>query len=380
MGRAWPVLIVLGFSQLCSSWGALAIIAVQVEMRADLGISTEDVAALVWVYSFSLAIGAIAAQVLIGHWSRRAVLLASLCLLGVAGTAMGLAQSWEQAMVARVAMALGGASVMPTASMIAGSLVSEEHRPAALSVVFAGLTGSTVIALPLSSFIGEAFGWRMTWFVAGGAAFTAALAAAIGVPGGIRGARASLSAMLSVLSNRATSLTIATSMLLLCGGFLTYSMMGFWFVEVAEAPRAALTPALLVSGVASMIGNALSSRVVRAAGRNGTILGGLGFTMLCYLILWAAPHVHLLSYPAFVLFGVGWSLCLAPLQSRLMEAAGPLAQLALAVNASGFFAGQGIGAAAGGAVYDAFGPVALPLASVFVLALATMVYFLSRRA
>lgn len=380
MGRAWPILILLGFCQLCASWGSLAIIAVQVEMRDGLGIAADDVAALVWAFSFSLAIGALAAQVLVGHWSRRAVLFASLVLLGLGGIGLGLAQSWEQAMLARVAMALGAASVLPTASVIAGSLVTDAQRPAAMSVVFGGLTASLVIAMPISSAVAEAAGWRMAWFVAGGAAFVAALGVGLGVPGGVHGTRASLGAMLAVLANRATGLTIATTLLLICGGFITYSMMAFWFVEVGGAPRAALTSALLASGIASMIGNAFSSHIVRALGRDGTILGGLGFTAACFLVLWLAPHFYWLSYPAFICFGVGWALCLAPLQSRLMETAGPRAQLALALNASAFFAGQGLGAAGGGAVYEGWGPTALPLVSVAVLVLAAFLFFVSRRA
>ena len=84
MGRAWPILILLGFCQLCASWGSLAIIAVQVEMRSGLGITAEEVAALVWAFSFSLAVGALVAQVLIGHWDRRAVLLPRWPCWGVA--------------------------------------------------------------------------------------------------------------------------------------------------------------------------------------------------------------------------------------------------------------------------------------------------------
>lgn len=380
MGRTWPVLILLGFCQFCATWGSLAIIAVQVEMRTGLGISAEDVAALVWVFSFSLAIGALVAQVVIGHWERRAVLFASLALLGCGAVALGFAQNWEQAMAARVAMALGAASVMPTASVIAASLVTEAQRPAAMSVVFGGLTAALVAALPISSAVAEAAGWRAAWFVAAGAAFVATAGVAIGVPGGVRGARASVSAMLAVLSDRATALTIATTLLLICGGFITYAMIAFWFVEVGEAPRAALTTALLAAGVASVIGNAFSSHLVRLLGREGTILGGLSFTALCFLILWAMPHFYWLSYPAFIFFSVGWALCLAPLQARLMETAGPRAQLALALNASAFFGGQGLGAAGGGAVYEAFGPASLPIASVAVLALATFLFFLSRQA
>lgn len=380
MGRAWPILILLGFCQFCATWGSLAIIAVQVEMRAGLGVSADDVAALVWAFSFSLAGGALVAQVLIGHWERRAVLFASLTLLGCGGVALGFAQTWEQAMVARVAMALGAASVMPTASVIAASLVTEAQRPAAMSVVFGGLTASLVVALPVSSALAEAAGWRAAWFVAGGAAFIAAIGVAIGVSGGVRGTRASFSAMRAVLADRATSLTIATTFLLICGGFITYSMIGFWFVEVGEAPRTALTTALFAAGIASVIGNAFSSHLVRLLGRDGTILGGLAFTAFCFLILWAAPQFYWLSYPAFIFFSVGWALCLGPLQARLMETAGTRAQLALALNASAFFGGQGLGAAGGGAVYEALGPVTLPAASVAVLVLATLLFFISKQA
>lgn len=379
MGRAWPVLILLGFCQFCASWGSLAIIAVQVEMRDGLNVSTDEVAALVWAFSFSLAIGAPLAQALIGHWDRRSVLFSSLALLGFGAIALGFAQSWEQAMAARIAMALGAASVMPTASVIAASMVEEAQRPAAMSIIFGGLTASLVIAMPISSAVAEAMGWRAAWFVAAGAAFAAAAGVMLGAPGGVRGTRASLGAMLSVLASRATGLTILTALMLICGGFITYSMMAFWFVEVGEAPRSALTYALLLGGIASVGGNAVSSFVVKALGREGTVLGGLSFTTICFLILYAAPHAYWVSYPAFVCFGVGWSLCLAPLQARLMESAGERAQLALALNASAFFGGQGLGAAVGGGVYEAFGPVMLPLASVVVLCGATGVFFVSRR-
>ena len=379
MGRAWPVLILLGFCQFCASWGSLAIIAVQVEMREGLGVSADDVAALVWAFSFSLALGAPLAQAVIGHWDRRSVLFSSLALLGFGAIALGFAQSWEQAMAARVAMALGAASVMPTASVIAASMVAPEHRPAAMSIIFGGLTASLVIALPISSAVAEAMGWRAAWFVAAGAAFVAAAGVLLGAPGGVRGTRASLGAMLSVLASRATGLTVLTTLLLICGGFITYSMMAFWFVEVGEAPRSAFTYALLLGGIASVGGNAVSSFVVTALGREGTVLGGLSFTAICFLILYAAPHAYILSYPAFICFGVGWALCLAPLQARLMETAGERAQLALALNASAFFGGQGLGAAMGGGVYEAFGPVMLPLASVVVLCGATVVFFVSRR-
>ncbi len=378
MGRAWPVLILLAFTQFCASWGSLTIIGVQVEMREGLNVSGGAIAGLIWSYSFAIAVGAILAQVLIGHWPRRSVLLFSMSLLGFGACFLGLAQTWEQAMIARVLMAVGGCSVMPTTTVIAASLVPESHRPAALSVVFTGLTASLVLALPIASLVSSAAGWRAAWFVSGGSAFVAVIGLAWGVPAGIRGTRATLKSIRAVLADRATALTILTTLLLITGGFMTYAMISFWLVEVTQTPRWAVIPVLLASGIASTAGNVFSSPILKVLGRDSTIIAGMASAAVCFAILWTIPHILWLSYPAMILMGFGWSLCLAPLQSRLVQTSGPRSQLALALNASAFFGGQGFGAVFGGAVYESFGPVLLPLFSILVLGGATVLFSLAK--
>jgi|GEM_PF-1214264 len=378
MGRAWPVLILLAFTQFCASWGSLTIIGVQVEMRDGLNVSGDAIAGLIWSYSFSIAVGAILAQVLIGHWPRRAVLLCSMSLLGLGACFLGLAQTWEQAMIARVFWAVGGCSIMPTTTVIAASLVPESQRPAALSVVFTGLTASLVLALPIASLVSSSAGWRAAWFVSGGSAFIAVIGLAWGVPAGIQGTRATFKSIRAVLADRATSLTILTTLLLITGGFMTYAMVSFWLVEVTQTPRWAVIPILLASGIASTAGNILSSPILKILGRDPTIIAGMGSAAACFIILWTLPQILWFSYPAMILMGLGWSLCLAPLQARLVQTAGPRSQLALALNASAFFGGQGFGAICGGAVYVAFGPVLLPLFSVLVLGGATVLFYLAK--
>jgi DHA1 family inner membrane transport protein len=281
-------------------------------------------------------------------------------------------------MTARVLMAVGGCSVMPTTTVIAASLVPESQRPAALSVVFTGLTASLVLALPIASLVSSAAGWRAAWFVSGGSAFVAVIGLAWGVPAGIRGTRATLKSIRAVLADRATALTILTTLLLITGGFMTYAMISFWLVEVTQTPRWAVIPVLLASGIASTAGNVFSSPILKVLGRDSTIIAGMASAAVCFAILWTIPHILWLSYPAMILMGFGWSLCLAPLQSRLVQTSGPRSQLALALNASAFFGGQGFGAVFGGAVYESFGPVLLPLFSILVLGGATILFSLAK--
>lgn len=378
MGRAWPVLVLLAFTQFCASWGSLTIIGVQVEMRNGLGVSADAIAALVWSFSFSIAVGALLAQILIGHWPRRMVLLTSMSLLGLGACGLGLSQTWEQAMIARVVMAVGASSIMPTTTVIAASIVPEAQRPAALSVVFTGLTASLILALPIASFVGTIAGWRAAWFVSGGAAFAATIGLALGVPAGVRGTRASLKAMRAIVADHATALSILTTLLLISGGFLTFAMVSFWLVEVAQTPRWAVVPVLLASGIASTAGNALSTPILKLIGRDQTILLGMGSTALCFVLLWILPQMLWFSLSALVLMGLGWSLCLAPIQARLISTSGSRAQLALALNASAFFGGQGLGAVGGGAVYETFGPVILPLFSLLILGISALIFFIGK--
>ena len=118
--------------------------------------------------------------------------------------------------------------------------------------------------------------------------------------------------------------------------------------------------------------------ILKKVGRDATILLGMLFTTACFILLWALPGVVSLAIPAFVLMGLGWTLCLAPLQARLIATSGPSAQLALALNASAFFGGQGLGAVAGGAVYETFGPVLLPLFSLLAVFGAAVLFFLAK--
>lgn len=378
MARAWPVLVLLAITQFCTSWGSLTIIGVQVEMRTGLGVSADAIAALIWSFSFTIALGALVAQILIGHWPRRTVLLVSMSLLGLGACGLGLSQTWGQAMFFRLVMALGAASIMPTTTVIAASMVPEGQRAAALSIVFTGLTASLILALPIASFVATFAGWRAAWFVSGGAAFAATIGLAWGVPAGVRGTRASLAAIRAILADRATALSIFTTLLLISGGFLTFALISFWLVEVAQVPRWSVVPALLASGLASTAGNALSAPILKRIGRDTTILVGTLFTAACFVFLWLLPAVLWLALPALILMGLGWSLCLAPLQARLIATSGPRAQLALALNASAFFGGQGLGAVAGGAVYELMGPVVLPLVSLLVLLLSAGVFYAAK--
>ncbi|MCH2812647.1 MFS transporter, partial [Listeria monocytogenes] len=54
---------------------------------------------------------------------------------------------------------------MSIASVIAADVVHPSKLASAIAVMFTGLTVATVTGVPLGTFIGQLFGWRMSFLV-----------------------------------------------------------------------------------------------------------------------------------------------------------------------------------------------------------------------
>ncbi|MGM0585863.1 MAG: MFS transporter, partial [Pseudomonadota bacterium] len=349
------------------------------EMRGALGVSAAAIAALVTVFALIYAVSAPLSQTVIGHLPRRAVIAAGLAALALGCAVSALARDYATVVAARVLMALGAGVVGPSLSAAAASLVAPERRARALAIVFGGITVSSVLGLPLASFLAQTLGWRWAWAAMGLGALLAAAAALRLVPGENRGAPASLATLLGVLRDRRLALAIATTGVQIAGQFCTYALIAVWLAEVAGAPAALIPPALFLFGLGGVTGNALSSLVGRRLGDARTIALCLLGTLAATLALpFTAPLPQLSLAVLFVwaLFGL---MYMAPLQSRLAGLAGERAPMALALNSSAVYLGMSVGATIAGLVHQAAGAAPLPWASAIGIAASLAVFAASLR-
>lgn len=266
------------------------------------------------------------------------------------------------------------ALIGPTAAAAASSMVAPERRAGALAVVFGGLTLATVLGVPLTSWLGHAFGWRLAWGGIGGAALVAAPLVWLAMPGGGRGARSDPAALLSVLSRPAFALSIAATMVMFAGGFVTYALLAVWLAEAADLPRDALPAALLAYGVVGVVGNALSGPLSRRLGPERVVTLTLSVVALSALGLWLLAGSLWAIWLPLMAMGTFWIMFNAPMQAHLIGLDPGRAPLALALNASALYVGMAAGSALGGAVYAAMGAGPLPLVTAVGVALSLIVF------
>src|SRR5205823_14596859 len=129
----------------------------------ETGVTEGLVGQLITVFSLTYGLGAPVLAATIGHWPRHRVLIGALGLLGLANLASALSPSFPLLLLTRILAGCFAATYTPLAFAIGIELAPPAKRGQALALVVSGLNVATVLGAPLGTWIGEHFGWRLSF-------------------------------------------------------------------------------------------------------------------------------------------------------------------------------------------------------------------------
>lgn len=329
------------------------IMGLLLEVGADLGVSTSAAGLLISGYAIGVVVGAPLLTILTARWPRWQVLLALMAIFILGNAACALAPSYGLLMAARILTALAHGTFFGVGSVVATRLVAPEKRASAIALMFTGLTVATVLGVPFGTWLGQAYGWRATfWAVtATGGAALAVMTLAIprdGAPEGADDWRADLRAMarLPVL------LGLLTTVLGYAGVFAVFTYIAPLLTRIAGFGEAAISPILLLFGGGLVVGNLLGGRL---ADRNlaPAVIGSLAVLAIVLIATGPALGNPWTAAIAVALLGAAAFATVPPLQMWVLgKVQGAGESLASSFNIAAFNLGNALGAFAGGAVID----------------------------
>jgi DHA1 family inner membrane transport protein len=234
------------------------------------------------------------------------------------------------------------------AAIIAVSLVTPDRRGSALSLVFAGISVANIVGVPIGTAIGNAWGWRATFWVVAGLAVVAAAAMALALPrdAARQQGGATIADQFRVLGNPQVYLTYAIIVVFMIGFFAFFTFVAPYLTAVAGVPHESVPWLLLLFGVGSTIGIFVGGRLGdrRAA---ETLLIAFPVQALVWgaILLFSGNATTM----AFLLFAVGATgmVTNTSLQNRILSGAAAAPDLAATLISSVFNLGIAIGAYAG---------------------------------
>ncbi len=332
------------------------------DLVGSLQVSVALAGQLIAVAAVAMAVSAPLLAATLGRVDRRQLLALSLAWYALGHALCALAPSLASLTVLRAATVLAAAVFTPQAAAAMGWLAPASQRAGAITFIFLGWSAASVFGMPLHSYIGETFGWRWAFALVAVLASIGALWVWRVVPAGVRPPSLNGAAWRDVFTRPALLAVVAVTALSGAGQFSLFTYMAPYYRQVLGATPLQVSLLFACFGACGLIGNVLLSRHVDRIGA-GRAVAVLLAVMAVSLLAWPLATSVALMAAVLVPWGLGCFASNSAQQARLGLAAPALAPALMALNTSAIYAGQAIGAAAGGAVVAArsasLGPVPL---------------------
>ncbi|WP_220035870.1 MFS transporter, partial [Modestobacter versicolor] len=304
-GASWAGVVSLGLGVFAIVMSEFLPASLLPRIADDLGVSAGTAGQSVTMTALAAAVSALCISVVLPRADRRRVMIGLTALAVVSDVVVALAPNLVVLLAARLLLgvALGGFWAMATA--MAAHLVPADHLGRALTVINAGVALATVAAVPLGSWLGEVWGWRGVFALGAGVAVLALTVQAATLPRVPPTAASGLRALGSVLRSRVVLLGLLALLLVFGGHFSGFTYIRPAVQGMSDVGAAGLAALLLVFGIASFLGTAVSGPLADRAPRVGVIgfPAVLGVGMLA-LLAGGGSTVGL--FGAAVLWGFGF--------------------------------------------------------------------------
>jgi DHA1 family inner membrane transport protein len=330
------------------------IMGLLLDVSADLGVSISAAGMLISGYALGVVVGAPLLGAISGRWSKKTLLTSLMVVFTIGNLACALAPDYWTLMAARVLTAFAHASFFGVGSVVATGLVPTNKKASAIAVMFTGLTVANILGVPFGTWLGQAYGWRSTFWAVTLVGVIAIAVIALLVPrdNPAGGSEDGSEGALAVLGRRAVLLGLATTVLSWVGVFAGFTYIAPILTRITGFSEAAVSPILLVFGGGLVVGNLLGGRFADQR-LVPTMLGSLAALSVVLFAMTFAIHSQVLAVVAIGLFGAAAFATVAPLQMWVLDKAEGAGQgLASSFNIAAFNLGNAIGAWLGGFVID----------------------------
>ncbi|WP_161534790.1 MFS transporter [Bradyrhizobium sp. LCT2] len=332
---------------------------------ADLRVDEPTAGHAISAYALGVVLGAPLIAVLGARFARRTQLLVLMAVFALGNALTSLAPGFGWMIAARFLAGLPHGAYFGIAALVAASLVPQHRRSRAIGQVMLGLTGATIIGVPLANLVGQTVGWRASFGLVSLLALLTVLLCALFAPRDQAGRSDPLRELGALRSGRVW-ITLAIGAIGFGGMFAVYTYLATTLIEVTKVSPAVIPFFLAVFGVGATLGNLFVPRFADRAlmPTAGVILLFSAVALLVFPL--AAGNPWLLAIDIFAI-GAGVSLG-AILQTRLMDVAGDAQALAAALNHSAFNTANALGPFLGGLAireglgWTSTGPVGAALA------------------
>ncbi|EMO0985705.1 MFS transporter [Listeria monocytogenes] len=351
-------------------------------ISSSMGVSISMAGLTVSIYALGVMIGAPVLTTMTAKMNRKNLLLLVMLVFLIGNLVSAFALSFGMLLTGRVVAAFAHGVFMSIASVIAADVVHPSKRASAIAVMFTGLTVATVTGVPLGTFIGQLFGWRMSFLFIVAIGVIAIIANFFLVPKNLsNGKSISFKSIGQLLVNKKIVMVLLMTAFGYGGTFVVYTYLSPMFSGMGYS-TSMIVILLIVYGVMVAIGNTIGGHFAneRPAKALFVMFSLQGITLL--LLQFTSTNailglitIMLMGFFAFMNVS-GLQLYVVQLAERYLP---ETVSMASALNISAFNIGIALGAFIGGLVTEYIGLSYTPIVGFLMVFIAIILTFYMKK-
>jgi MFS transporter, DHA1 family, inner membrane transport protein len=357
-------------------------------IATDLHVSLPSAGLLISLYALAITLGTPIFSALTGRYARRGLMLSLMGVFTVTNLVAAIAPDYYTLLASRIVIAVSHGVFFGVGTAFAASMVPKEKSGSAVATMIGGLTIAMVIGVPLGSWIGQSFNWRVTFLVVTVMGATGLTLLAIFVPRNIPQPPAtSFLAQMKLLGNRNLSLMYLLTAAAFGGTFAIFTFLAPILTEVTGVGEGTLSIALMIFGGATVLGNFAGGKLTDQIGTSKAMVTTLIGLIASFVLVALAMRIEAAMLVAIAFWGI-FAFAIPPIMHNgVVKVAGKVAPEAVAtasgMNVAAFNLGISGGSFVGGRVVEGWGLAATPYAAIAIaivaLGIATLVGKSQRR-
>lgn len=315
------------------------------DIAADLKVSRSTVGLLVTGYALVVTTTSVPLAHLTRRVPRRYLLSGLLAVFVAATVGSAIAQNYATLFAARLSIALAHAVFWSVVAATAVGLFPPQVRGRVVSGLFTGATLASVLGIPVGTWLGQNAGWRTPFLLISSFGLLALIAIAAVLP--TTEPAENHAATGAAPCARRFWLLVVSIILMISGVFSFYTYVTAFLTDVGGLSAAAISPVLLGSGVAGIVGTALAGASAdrRPRATVNTSVGLLTAALFGMYLLGHLPAVLVLLIPVM---GLSMSSLNTAMTTRILQVAPGSSDIASAIGSSAFNIGIASGSFFGG--------------------------------
>ncbi|MFT4203889.1 MAG: MFS transporter [Chitinophagaceae bacterium] len=303
---------------------------------------------LISLYALGVVIGAPLLVTLTSKMAPKKVLLGLMAMFVFFNGVFAVAQGYHLILLCRFLAGLPHGAFFGVGTVVASRLADKGKEAQAIAFMFTGMTIANLAGVPLGTYIGHHYSWRVTYgFVAfSGLVTIAALFAWL--PTIANHYSGNIFKQFAFFKTKVAWLTIAIIGIGTGGLFAWISYIAPLAVHVAHIAADKVAVVMVLVGLGMVVGNLLGGKLADAITPPKAVIVSFSSMMLCLLIVFFTSQIQWLAYlMAFVTGAASFSNS-APVQMMLINAAKGSETIAAAAGQASFNFANSIGAYLGG--------------------------------